>query len=152
MNPPTQPALLDTAVPMYAVGSAHFYQPACQWIMAEIAQGRIPVAINTEILQEILHRYSSRGQYVIAVQLANDLLRMVPQVYSVTAADMRTAITLFPQFAPQGVKSRDLVHAAVMHNNGLTHIISTDAHFDAIPGITRLDPLALYQQGTQATP
>lgn len=33
-----------------------------------------------------------------------------------------------------------------MRNNGLTHIISTDAHFDQIMGITRLDPIQLYAE------
>ena len=152
MNQLVLPALLDTAIPMYAVGMPHPYKNACQWVMTEIANGRIPVAIDSELIQEILHRYGSLGRYGEAVIMANDLMTLVPNIYPVTAADMQTAVALFHQYAPQGVKSRDIVHAAVMQSNGLTHIISTDAHFDLIAGIIRLDPLTLYHQVRRSTP
>ena len=42
--------------------------------------------------------------------------------------------------------ARDVIHVAVMQNNGLTEIISTDAHFDLIEGITRLDPKTLFAE------
>jgi predicted nucleic acid-binding protein len=44
------------------------------------------------------------------------------------------------------VKARDLIRAAVMGHHGLTQIISTDAHFDQIEGIIRLDPQRLYDE------
>ena len=40
--------------------------------------------------------------------------------------------------------ARYVIHAAVMQRHGLTRIISTDQHFDHIEGLTRLDPLTLY--------
>jgi predicted nucleic acid-binding protein len=39
---------------------------------------------------------------------------------------------------------------AVMHNHGLTRIISTDYHFDRVAGIVRLDPQALWTQAQSA--
>jgi predicted nucleic acid-binding protein len=57
---------------------------------------------------------------------------------------MKVALTLFAQNGSQGVAARDLLHAAVMQNHQLTHIISTDQHFDKIEGIARLDPQALF--------
>jgi hypothetical protein len=39
-----------------------------------------------------------------------------------------------------------------MQNNGLTHIISPDAHFDVFPGITRIDPITLHVQAGQPPP
>jgi predicted nucleic acid-binding protein len=152
MNLPNPPALLDTAILMYATGSSHPYKAACQWVMTRIANGQMVVAIDTEVIQEILHRYGSLRRYADAVSMASDLMILVPQIYPVTAADMQLAVTLFHHYAPQGVKSRDIVHAAVMQNNGLTSIISTDIHFDLIAGITRLDPLTLYQQAWPSTP
>jgi len=38
------------------------------------------------------------------------------------------------------ITSRDAVRAGVMLHHGLRVIISSDAHFDRIPGIRRLDP------------
>ena len=60
--------------------------------------------------------------------------------------------TVFQQYAPQGVRARDAIHAAVMQNHGLNHIISSDLHFDQIAGLIRLDPILLHQTATQSTP
>jgi predicted nucleic acid-binding protein len=136
--------MLDVAVPMYAAGTPHAYQPACQWTMTEIAAGRLSAAIDTETIQEVLHRYGALGRFAAAVQIATDLLSIVSQVLSVNSADAQLAIQPFQQYAAQGVPARDLVHAAVMQNNGLTEIVSPDKHFDLIAGITRVDPLTLY--------
>lgn len=40
----------------------------------------------------------------------------------------------------------------MMQNHGITDIISTDAHFDGVPGLTRLDPLAIFQQAQHPAP
>lgn len=129
MNAPSAPALLDTAVPMYAAGMPHAYRHACQWVMTQIASGRLQVVIDAEVIQEILHRYGALGRYADAVNMARDVMTIVPQVLPVTAADMQTAVTIFQQYAPQGMRARDAIHAAIMQNQGLTHIISSDAQF-----------------------
>src|SRR6266542_619692 len=137
---------------MYAAGAAHLYRDACRWIMNEVAQGSLLVAIDVECIQEILHRYGALGRPVDAVTMATDLLALVPIIYSVAPVDVQTAVTLFQQYAPHGVRSRDVIHTAVMLNNGLTEIISADGHFDLIAGIWRTDPLALYQRATNQPP
>ena len=37
---------------------------------------------------------------------------------------------------------RDALHLAVMQRHGVTHIITTDKHFAALPGLVTLDPHA----------
>lgn len=138
--------LLDVNVPMYAAGQAHAYKEACVWVMREVAEGRLAAAIDTEMIQEILDRYGALRQWRIAVAMARDLLNLILVVYPVLLADARLAVELFEQYAPQGVKARDLLRVALMQNNGLTTIISTDAHFDRIAGIRRLDPRELFSQ------
>ncbi len=138
--------LLDVNVPMYAAGGDHPSKEACTWVMGEIVEGRLAVAINTEIIQEVLYRYGALQRWDIAIGIASDLLNIIPTIYSVVEADARLAVDLFKQYSAQGIKSRDLFHVAVMQNNGLATIISTDTHFDHIPGITRLDPQTLFQQ------
>lgn len=140
------PALLDVNVPMYAAGRAHTYREACVWVMTEIAEGRLTVAIDVECIQEILYRYSELQQWETAITMATSLLDLVPIVYGVSLSDVRLAVDLFKQYAPQGIKARDLIHVAVMHNHGLTRIISTDQHFDRIEPIVRLDPRHLWAQ------
>jgi predicted nucleic acid-binding protein len=139
-------ALLDVNVPMYAAGRPHRYKEACLWVLAEVAKGRLAAAMDAEAVQEILYRHGALQRWDLAAQIVTELLEVVPMVYPITAADARLAVTLFQRYAPRGVQSRDLIHAAVMQNNGITEIISTDAHFDQIEGITRLDPLQLYAE------
>ena len=146
------PALLDTAVPMYAAGTPHPYRDACQWVMTQIASGAVQVVIDAEVIQEILHRYGALGRYADAVTMAKDLMTLVPEILPVTAADMQTAVKVFLQYASRGMRARDAIHAAIMQNHGLTHIISSDAHFDLVAGLTRLDPIVLHQTATQSGP
>lgn len=138
-------ALLDVNVPMYAAGADHPYKTSCSWLMQELAEGRLNAAINAETIQEVLYRYGSLRLWDIATTMGSALLDLASEVYPVRAADARQAIDLFQQYAPSGVRARDLLHVAVMQNNGLTEIISTDRHFDQIAGITRLDPQEMYR-------
>ncbi len=119
---------------------------ACVWVLTQVAEGRLQAAIDSEIVQEILYRYGELERWDIAVSLAANLLDLVPTVYSVGSDDARLAIELFEQYAPQGVKARDLIHVAVMRRCGLTRVISTDRHFDQVAGIERLDPEALWKE------
>lgn len=134
---------LDVNIPMYAAGKAHPYKEACVWILTEVANGRLEVVIDAEIIQEILYRYSAIQQWQIGVQMAQSLLDLVPTVLPVTVSDMKTAVSLFARYAPRGIKARNIVHTAIMQNHGLTYIISTDKHFDQIKDVIRLDPQAM---------
>ncbi len=137
---------LDVNVPMYAAGTAHPYKAACAWIMEEIAEGRLDAVIDTEIVQEILYRFGALQKWDTATKMATNLLDLVSIVYPVDITDIRKAVDLFEKYAPQGIKARDVLHASVMMNHDLTHIISTDDHFDRIEGLARVDPQTLYEQ------
>jgi predicted nucleic acid-binding protein len=139
-------ALLDVNVPMYAAGQDHPYKEACAWVMTQVAERRLDVVIDTEVIQEILYHYGGLNLWETATTLATSLLDLVPVVYPVSLGDVRLAVRLFQHYAPQGVQARDLVHVAVMRNHGLIRIISTDQHFDQIAGIVRVDPQALWIQ------
>ena len=138
------PYFLDVNVPMYAAGKEHPYKASCVRVLTEIANGRLSAVISSEIIQEILYRYGAIGQWQIGVQLAENLMMLVPKVLPVTEVEMKTAVSLFAQYAPHGVKARDVVHVAVMQTHQLTHIISTDHHFDSIDDIIRVDPQKMF--------
>ena len=136
MSPPV--CFLDVNVPMYAAGADHPLKAACVWIMQEVADGRLEVAIDTEILQEILHRFGAIGRPTMGITMARALLDLVPVVHPVRVTDARKAIELFEEHAASGVMARDALHAAVMLGNGLDCILSADQHFDRIGGLTRV--------------
>ena len=140
------PSLLDVNVPMYAASSHHPYRASCAWVMREIAAGRLEAAVDTEIIQELLYRYAALGRWEIGAAIASELLTIVPSVYSVMAEDCRSALGLLAEYGPRGMAVRDMIHVVVMNRHGLTHIVSTDAHFDQFEGIARLDPHDLWKQ------
>ena len=141
-----RPVLLDVNIPMYAAGRPHRYRDSCVKAMADVAEGRLDAAIDTETIQEILYRYGGLRQWSIATSLASNLMDVVDTVYPVLPSDASLTIELFERYAPMGVTARDLVHVAVMRSQGLTEIISTDSHFDLVEGIRRLDPSVLYRE------
>ena len=61
-------------------------------------------------------------------------------ILPVTMADLVRARSLSRAYPD--VSARDLIHAAVMLNHGLTVIVSADRHFDQIAEVSRLDPLS----------
>jgi predicted nucleic acid-binding protein len=139
---------LDVNIPMYAAGKPHPYRQSCAWVMSEVASGRLSAAIDAEIVQEILYRFGSLKLWELAVAMASEVLNLIPVVLPVTQDDAMRSVALFERYAPTGISARDVVHVAVMQNNGLAEIISTDEHFDTIEGIKRLDPLSLFEEGT----
>lgn len=141
MSMPSAPALLETAIPRYAAGTVHRCRDACQWLMTAIADGRVQVVIDAEVIQKILHHYGALQRYADTAKMAQDLMILVPRALPVTAADMQIAVALVQRYAPQGVRARGTIHAAIMPNHGLTHVISSDTHFDLVAGLTPLDPI-----------
>lgn len=143
---------LDVNIPMYAAGQEHPLKSPCVWVMTEIANANLDAAIDTAIIQEILYRFGALRRWDIAVAMASNLLELVPVVYPLRLAEATLTIDLFKKYAPEGIPARDLIHVAVMNQNDLTQIISTDTHFDLIPGITRLDPQTLFTSRSATTP
>ncbi len=138
---------IDVNVPMYAAGRPHPNRAACVWVMTAIARGMLQAAIDVEIVQEIFHRYGALGLWDVADKMATSLLRLTPVVLPITLDDIVQTVTLARRYGPaRHIPARDLIHAAVMHNNDLTTIISTDKHFDAIDGLVRLHPQQLMER------
>ncbi|MGQ9625629.1 MAG: type II toxin-antitoxin system VapC family toxin [Anaerolineae bacterium] len=130
---------IDANVPMYAHGTAHKYRLPCQQVLRHIVNKMIPAVTSSEVHQEIVHRYLSLARPEQAVQVSQDFARVVPHILPVTIDDVRrmlSLISLYPAF-----RSRDLIHIAVMLNNDIKYIISTDTHFDLAEEVQRIDPV-----------
>lgn len=136
---------IDANVIMYAAGREHKYKISCSWIVTEIESRNINAVTDTEIPQEILHRYSMIGLPDKAIELSKKLYDLVPEMLPVNRQDINKAIKLYEKYYTKGVRSRDVIHTAVMENNKIAQLISTDTHFDLIESVTRIDPIDLYQ-------
>jgi predicted nucleic acid-binding protein len=127
---------VDSNIPMYLVGAAHPHKAdARRLIEASVAAGDRLVT-DAEVLQEILHRYVAIDRRD-AVQPAFDaILGVVDEVYGVGVVDVDRAKVIV--LGKRRLSARDALHAAIMERERITRIMSFDAAFDGLPGVTRL--------------
>ncbi len=131
---------LDSNIFMYAAGRGHPLKVPCVALLQRVAHEELEAVTNAEVLQEILYRYGAIGEREHGLHLARLAVDQVGgEVLPVTLVDMQRTFELIGRYGT-GIKSRDAVHAAIMLNHGLTHVISADTHFDLIEGISRVDP------------
>lgn len=114
------------------------YGSSCARIITDLAQGRLSAATSTLALIEVSNALRKIG-------LGKELALEINSIYStgivvseLLNVDVRLTVELFKG---TGVSPYDCAHAAIMKRIGLDTILSTDPHFEDIPGISRLDPL-----------
>ena len=98
-----------------------------------------PFVTDSEVLQELMHRYLASGRWVLGREVLHAFAEaMDGRIEPVLAEDILSASQLADR--NPGISARDLVHAAVMQRLGTSRIISADTDFDRLAGIDRLDP------------
>ena len=127
--------LVDSNIPMYLVGAAHPNKAGARQLLQSALSNGERLVTDAEVLQEILHRYVALDRRD-AIQPAFDaLLAVVDEVFSITAADAEKAKSIV--LGHRKLSARDALHAAVMEREGIARIMTFDAGFDVIPGLTR---------------
>lgn len=135
----SQAALVDTNVPMYAAGADHPLKAPCVDVMAMVAAHPRAFVTTAEVLQELIHCYLSAQRWSFGREVVKEFAELLEgRIEPVYAADILEAARLADDYS--GVSSRDLVHAATARRLGVSRIVSTDAHFDVLPGVERLAP------------
>jgi predicted nucleic acid-binding protein len=134
----SEPIFVDVNIVMYAVGAEHSNRRPCQASLNRIVNEKLPAMVNSEIHQEILHRYLSLGLPDKARQVSIKLETLIPTTLPVAMSDIRRARRLSEHYPT--LKARDLIHVAVMLEHGLSRILSTDVHFDQVSEVERIDP------------
>ena len=130
--------LVDSNVFMYAAGREHPLKKRAAAFLERVARGSVDAAIDTEVLQEILHRYRALRRWVEG-RLVYDTARVVfPEALPVTTEVMDYTRRLLDQYS--GLMARDAVHAAVVEVHGLDSIASFDHDFDKVKGLRRIEP------------
>jgi len=121
---------------MYLVGTPHPHKTDAQRLLEKLTRDRQRLVTDTEVLQEILHRYVSINRRD-AIQPAFDaLLGVIDEVLPVDYDAVEHAKQIVLQY--QRLSARDAVHLAVMNEYGIQRILSFDSGFDSFPDITRL--------------
>ena len=135
-------AFIDANIPIYAGGREHPYKAPCLQVLRVVALHPRSFFTDSEVLQELLHRYRSSGRWALGRDIFQSFAEaMRYRVEPVFLEDVEWAGDLADRY-PE-VSSRDLVHAAVMKRLGIDYIVSADMDFDNLPGVTRLAPAAV---------
>ena len=130
--------LVDSNILMYATGGDHPHKAPSIRFLSQVAEGAVDAAIDAELLQEVLHRYTSLNRGSDGYHVYARARILFPEVLPVTAAVMDAAKDLIGRITP--LTARDAVHAAVCQVYELDGICSYDTDFDRIPGIHRITP------------
>ena len=139
MNPVV---FIDANIPIYAAGRDHPYKEPCARILRVLADAPQYFVTNSEVLQEIMHRYLVSRRWTLGREVVRVLAEaMHGRIEPVHGEDVILATELADRH-PR-VSARDLVHAAVMQRLGVSRIISADTDFDCLEGIDRLDPIRI---------
>ena len=139
MNPVV---FIDANVPIYAAGRDHPYKEPCARILRVLADDPQTFVTNSEVLQEMMHRYLASGRWSLGREVVRAFAEaMRGRIEPVHGQDVILAAELADRYT--GVSARDLVHAAVMQRLGVDRIISADTDFDRLEGMDRLDPARL---------
>ena len=126
----------DSNIPTYLVGTEHPNKSRAQLLLqTAVAQGERLVT-DTEVLQEILHRYAAISR-LDAIQPAFDsLLGVVDEVFPVEHADVDLAKDVL--LGGNLFTARDALHIAVLERRAVSRVMSFDSDFDKRPGLTRI--------------
>lgn len=127
---------VDSNVPMYVAGRDHPHREPARRFLARARAGEVEICTSTEVLQEILYRYSALQRMDLAAAVYDLFVQLCPTVLPVALADTDRARTLLA--GHPGLSVRDAVHAAVMLNHDLSEIATFDAGFDGVSGISRV--------------
>lgn len=128
---------IDSNLPMYVAGAAHPNREPARRFLEEMRDGRVEGCTSTEVLQEILYRYSALGRRDLAREVYDLFVQLCQVIFDVTLADTDLARDLLAEHST--VSARDAVHAAVMRHHGVEWIATFDRAFDAVPGVRRVE-------------
>lgn len=121
---------------MYLVGAEHPHKRDTITLLERMVSERERLVTNTEVLQEILHRYTAIHRKE-AIQPAFDALYdMVDDVFEVTERDVLEAKNVVLSY--DILSARDALHAAHMRRMKIGTIFSFDQGFDLLGEFRRI--------------
>jgi predicted nucleic acid-binding protein len=129
---------LDTNVFLYAIGTEHRYRDACRALVRALGTGSLRGETSVETLKEIVHHRRRRGD-MDATERGRQALALCHTVHTLDVPVAFAALDLIDQHP--SLPTRDAVHAATALANGIATVLSADQDFDAVAGLTRVDPL-----------
>lgn len=121
---------------MYLIGAEHPHKTESQVLLERLIAAGERLVTNAEVLQEILHRYTSIGKREAIGDAFRAVLEIVDEVFGIEKADVLRAGEIVEHRLR--LSARDALHIAVMERHSIGTILSFDADFDRWPGIKRI--------------
>ena len=132
--------LVDSNIIMCAAGVEHPHKRLSLGYLERVADGEVEAVIDAQVLQEILHRYSTIGQ-ADEGRAVYDLTRQIfPLVLPISSDILDRARVLLDEHP--GLVARDALHAAVVEAHDLDGICSYDQDLDVLEDLRRIEPPA----------
>ncbi len=122
---------------MYVAGAEHPNRGPATRFLEGAGDAGLDLCTSTEVLQEILYRYTVLGRADLADRVYDLFVALVPEIFSVTLADTDLAKRIL--LSTPGLSARDAVHAGAMLNRDVSRIATFDRGFDRIEGIGRVE-------------
>lgn len=126
---------IDSNVPMYLVGADHPNKALARRLLEAAVEAGEKLVTDTEVLQEILHRYVAIDRRDAIEPAWTAISGVVDEVYGIEAADVDRARRLV---LASRLSARDAIHVATMQRHGVERILSFDRAFDDVPGFSRV--------------
>lgn len=143
-------AFIDVNVPIYAAGREHPYKEHCARVLMMVERHPLEFVTSVEVLQELVHYYLASRRWEIGRAVLESFSEIMhDRIEPIYEEDIHFAASLADLHSH--ISARDLLHAAVMQRLGAERIISADADFDRLPGVTRLDPSDVGEWGNALT-
>jgi len=132
--------LIDTNIAMYVWGAPHELQAPSRTIIRLAGQAPAHFFTDSEVLQEMLHRYRALRYWPLGRRAISAFARLLEgRVQPMLAEDVRHAAELADRYSQ--LSARDLIHVAIAIRSGATHIVTADSSFEVVTEIERLDPM-----------
>ena len=130
--------VLDTTVLAYATGAEHEMRSPCRRLVQAITDGQVSATTTVEVIQAYAHVRARRHGRTAAAHDAGRFADLLTPLLVVSESVLRDGLRVFAETIRLG--SFDAVLAAAAVGSGADALISADAAFADVPGLTHLDP------------
>jgi len=127
---------IDSSIPMYLVGAPHPHKIDCQVILERVTAAGERLVTDTEVLQEILHRYCAIEMRDAIEPTFRAILAIVDEILPIERRDVLRAAEIAQ--SRSRLTARDAIHIAVIERYAIPSILSFDTDFDRWPGVQRI--------------
>jgi len=141
--------VLDATVLVYAKGADHSFRDPCRKLVSLVTEGAIEATTSVEAIQEFVHVRAKRRSRQDAAEIGRDYTDLLSPLLDVTRDDLLKGLALFERSERLGAFDAVLAAAAVAR--GADALVSADADFATVAGLTHVVPDRAGVEGLLAT-